>query len=630
MVSVSAPKRETYLAGRVRLIYADAPVTVAINLLNAAVLSFVMRGELPTSVLIGWFSFIASVMVSRVVLYIWFNREADNSEGAALKWLLRLATLTTLTGIGWGVGCLVVMSGAPPLHKVFTAFVLGGMAAGGLPSLARIFITYLLFVVPVLAPAIAYFAWQGGEIGWSMAIMGTVLLAFLLMTGQRQQRVVLEALHLAGQNRELVESLTEEKNKALEEKSKVDRLNDELLGQIRDRLKIEERLSDREKILATAQRVARLGTWEWDIVNDRITSSEENNRLFSRDMNATRYDYDSVLQIVHPDDRKRIDVAIKAAVAECRPYSCDYRIVLPDGGEKMIYEQADVIGDAAGKAVRVIGINLDITERYRAEQELMAAKSQAEEASEAKSQFLANMSHELRTPLNAIIGYSEILKEDVEERGLSDLGQDLDRINVAGRHLLQLINEVLDLSRIEAGRTELHPEDVDLASLMRETAATVRPLVEANGNRFMLDIPDETGTMRVDATKLKQILYNLLSNAAKFTEQGEVRCTVSRMRDEPQTGGREWIRFDVADTGIGIARENLDNIFVAFERTEAGREPKYGGTGLGLAISRHYAEMMGGAISIQSESGKGSRFTVRLPARADDCHPARPTGGGKI
>jgi signal transduction histidine kinase len=453
-----------------------------------------------------------------------------------------------------------------------------------------------------------------------------VLLGFLLMTGRRQESVVLEALRLAGENRDLVANLTEETEKALEAKVRAESLNEDLRREIDDRERIEKKLRDREKTLANAQRIARLGSWEWDIVADRIISSDENNRLFGWDMNATTYDYDTILKAVHPEDRARVDAVIKQAVAECEPYSCDYRVILPDGSEKVIFEQADITVDAEGRAIRVTGINLDITERYEAEQELLAAKYQAEEASAAKSQFLANMSHELRTPLNAVIGYSEILKEEVEERGQSDLTPDLDRINIAGRHLLQLINEVLDLSRIEAGRTELHLENIDLTAMVSEIAVTVRPLVEANGNRLVLDVPDDPGIMRADATKQKQILFNLLSNAAKFTEQGEVRFALLRFRDDAGAGGKEWVRFDVTDNGIGIARESMDSVFAAFERTEAGRDSKYGGTGLGLAISRHYSEMMGGVVSVDSTLGEGSRFTVRLPAHAVDCRPASVAG----
>ena len=617
------PDRKSYLAGRIRLIYQDAPATIAINLTNAAVLSFVLRDELPPGILLAWFAFIAAVMLTRLFFYFRYRSTAVDTEADAKRWLFRLTVLTTLTGVGWGVGCLVVLSAAPPLHRVFTAFVLGGMAAGGLPSLSRVFVTYLLFVTPLLGPGLVYFASEGGEAGWSLAMMGIILLAFLLMTGRRQERVVREALALAGDNQGLIQSLTEEKARALQEKNEVDRLNEELRQQIEDRRQIEERLIDRERTLETAQRVARLGYWEWDIVNDRILSSDENNRLFGRDMNAAPYDYDTVLDIVHPDDRARVDAVIKDAVAHCKPYSCDYRIILPDGSETVIFEQADIIGDETGRSVRVSGINLDITERYHAEQEILAAKLQAEEASRAKSQFLANMSHELRTPLNAIIGYSEILKEDVAERGLSDLAPDLERINRSGRHLLQLIDEVLDLSRIEAGRTDLHPEQIELIGLVNDIAATVRPLIEAKGNRLVLDLPEHPGSIRADATKIRQILFNLLSNAGKFTEGGEVRLALSRFRDEPGSGGREWVRFEVADSGIGIEQRNLEKIFTAFERTETGQDSRYGGTGLGLAICRHYAEMMGGAISVESKVGQGSRFIVRLPAEFRDCRPAR-------
>ncbi len=232
----------------------------------------------------------------------------------------------------------------------------------------------------------------------------------------------------------------------------------------------------------------------------------------------------------------------------------------------------------------------------------------AEQANEAKSTFLASMSHELRTPLNAIIGYSEMLQEEAAEDGNDEYVPDLEKIHKAGRHLLALINDILDLSKIEAGKTELYLERFILRDLIGEIAATAEPLVKQNGNALQVEIASEVGSMTADMTKVRQILLNLLSNASKFTEKGTIRVVA-----EPDPPDPLAVRIAVADTGIGMTEEQLGRIFEAFSQAEASTTRKYGGTGLGLVISRHFARMMGGDISVTSEKGVGTTFTVRLP-----------------
>ncbi len=267
------------------------------------------------------------------------------------------------------------------------------------------------------------------------------------------------------------------------------------------------------------------------------------------------------------------------------------------------YTSAPIFSD--GRQQGAVITFADITQRKQNEKELRDARDAAEASSRTKSQFLANMSHELRTPMNAILGYSEMLQEEAEEEGLDAFTADLQKIQNAGKHLLSLINDILDLSKIEAGKMELYLEDFDVSKAVQDVAGTVQTLVAKKSNRLEVVCSPELGMMHGDLTKVRQSLFNLLSNAAKFTENGTISLNVRREDS--------FYVFDVQDTGIGMTAEQVAGLFEAFSQADASTTRKYGGTGLGLAITRRFCRMMGGDATVQSTPGVGSTFTMRLP-----------------
>jgi signal transduction histidine kinase/CheY-like chemotaxis protein len=334
--------------------------------------------------------------------------------------------------------------------------------------------------------------------------------------------------------------------------------------------------------------------------------------------------------ILHLEDTMRIVSANRNYEVRATKSYGDEIGRLIDGFNTMLSEiqQRDMALRGANDELksRTGELEKEILHRKQTQEELLKAKHVAEEASRAKSTFLANMSHELRTPLNAIIGYSEMLEEESRESGKSDNVHDLRKIQSAGKHLLSLINDVLDLSKIEAGKMGLHLENFDVAPLIDEMATTLQPAAAKNGNTIRLHVSKNLGAMHADVTKVRQILFNLLSNACKFTDHGTISVDV----DESKFEGRDWIRFRVSDTGIGITAKQKENLFHEFSQADASIARKYGGTGLGLAITYRFVQLMKGRISVESESGKGATFTVHLPAQvvAEAPESARSTPNG--
>jgi signal transduction histidine kinase/CheY-like chemotaxis protein len=318
--------------------------------------------------------------------------------------------------------------------------------------------------------------------------------------------------------------------------------------------------------------------------------------------------------ILHLEDTMRMVSATKSYEVRATKFYGDEIGRLIDGFNTMLAEiqHRDMALHHANDELKTRTLELEgeIVHRKETQMELLKAKHAAEEANRAKSAFLANMSHELRTPLNAIIGYSEMLEEETNELGKVENVKDLQKIQGAGKHLLSLINDVLDLSKIEAGRMGLHLETFDISHMIDEMVTTLHPAISKNSNTIQVHVAKKLGAMRADITKVRQILFNLLSNACKFTDHGTISVDVDRCTDE----GQDWIRFKIADTGIGITPKQKANLFQEFTQADVSIARKYGGTGLGLAISYRYARLMNGRISVESEPGRGSVFTVDIPS----------------
>jgi hypothetical protein len=307
------------------------------------------------------------------------------------------------------------------------------------------------------------------------------------------------------------------------------------------------------------------------------------------------------------DKYQELDLTVFQGQSEV---SYEETVQVGDGSTHDILISRTAFTSADDKLAGLVGIVMDVSQHKRAEETLRHAKEVAEQANRAKSAFLANMSHELRTPLNAILGYSEILQEEMGETGCEELIPDIQKVYAAGKHLLGLINDVLDLSKIEAGKMDLHHETFDLATLIREVVTTLEPLIKTKENTLKLEAADNLGNMYADLTKVRQMLFNLLSNAAKFTEIGIITLKVTRESEKDI----DWITLRVSDQGIGMTSEQLRKLFQPFTQADSSTSRRYGGTGLGLTITHRFAEMMGGSVTVDSQFGYGSTFMIRLPA----------------
>lgn len=388
------------------------------------------------------------------------------------------------------------------------------------------------------------------------------------------------------------------------------------LGKIHDiqELKVRERTRELHAALDNldlAMEAAGMGAWKWDLVNDRIVWDENMHYLFGLEPGAFRGGQAEFLKLLHPDDRDRVKAEIEQSLDNMAEYDTDYRVVWNDGSIHNIASRGKAYRDESGKIIHRRGVSWDITEQKQAQEALKEARDAAEDANRAKSRFLASMSHELRTPLNAIIGYSEMLQEEAAELGHEALVDDLKKIHGAGHHLLGLINDILDLSRIESGKLELLVEPFSVEELINEVSDMVQPLIEKQGNNLKVINNCKLQEMESDQTKLRQVLFNLISNAAKFTSKGNITLAVGNetMND------RDWFTFRVSDTGIGIDTTQLAHIFEEFTQADRSTIRDYGGTGLGLTISRKLCHMMQGDISVKSTPGEGSTFTIQLPAQ---------------
>lgn len=384
-----------------------------------------------------------------------------------------------------------------------------------------------------------------------------------------------------------------------------------------------------EARLGRSQEFANIGTWDWNIETGDLFWSDRIWSLFGYKKELTDTTYDNFMAAIHPDDKQQVSDAVTACVELGDDYNIEHRVVWSDGSIHWLHERGDVIRSAKGKPLHMLGVVQDITDRKEAEHQLIVAREDAETANRAKSQFLSSMSHELRTPMNAIMGFGQLLNMEVDRPLSASQQENVSEIMKASDHLLELINEVLDLAKIEAGRIDLSIEDVLLGNVLVESLQLILPLAQKRGISLDIfkgdteisidDLVHDSTILRADTTRTKQVILNLLSNAVKYnSENGKITIKCDKSKEH-------FIRISIADTGLGLDKEQQAQLFTAFNRL--GQEnTSIEGTGIGLVITQHIVELMGGQINVESEPGVGTTFWFELPAGSGQAKDSEKAG----
>ena len=372
---------------------------------------------------------------------------------------------------------------------------------------------------------------------------------------------------------------------------------------ITDRKRADDALHRERRQLAEAQAVAKLGSWEWDLATGVVEWSDEQYRIYGLEPGAGHPPLEEFIELVHPEDRAGVAARIKRLPGDPKPYDAEFRLNPANGREGVVSVHATVILGEDGKPAKLTGSIQDVTEQRAFEEELTRARDHALAATRLKSQFLANMSHEIRTPMNGLIGMTDLMLETdltAEQREYAELARS------SGETLVALVNDVLDLSKIEAGKLELDSVDFRLGEAVEDISALMSTRARQKGLQLSTLIENDVpAVVRGDVLRVRQVLSNLVSNAVKFTNEGEVRVRV--------TSAGNNVRFEVTDTGIGIEPGQMARLFESFEQADASMTREYGGTGLGLTIARQLTEMMGGRIDAVSTPGRGSTFALTIP-----------------
>lgn len=595
-------REDRIFVGQVKQLLSGSKTSVISGAVGVLIMVVVNHDLVSAQVLFAWTAFVVAGITSRIGVNLWVGR-LQPTDHDFRKWrhICNLYMASILwAGLAWGMAGLLFMPSDAPERFAITAMILMGVSSGGMTTFSPVLRIYIAYIIVVLAPAGIGLVSGGSDTDFAFGAMALSYIFFLSVYGHRQNQTFKVSFALRFENQDLVDSLTAEKESA-------EALNRSLAGEVKERRKIARELGDQTRLLQRAEEEAQIGHWRWNESDGAIYWSDEVYRILGINPEGFTPNFDDVLELLHPDDRQGYRDAWRRTVRDRVGHEAEARLIRRDGSVRNLWAELKFEDADTKDSGEMFGILKDVTDFKRSEAALITARDEAERANHAKSEFLSSMSHELRTPMNAVLGFAQLLKADTDHQLSGSQETFVDEILKSGHHMMELVNDILDLAAIETGHVDFKPSKINPVNILRDCLKMVAASADTQGiivSNFCNG--DNFPAVYADDRRLRQIFLNLLSNAIKYNHPGgtvEVRC---------QSLPDGFLRFLVSDTGKGISDAHRDRIFEPFDRLGA-ENTNVGGTGVGLTVTRQLVKLMGGRIGFESVLEEGTTFWIDLP-----------------